>query len=116
MANDLDWIYGAHCATWKSSSSDKANSRHTNYVGHVQDLRAATGNYYIPAYNSIERGAYITDAQGNFIQDESFNWTARGSQANNEVETFSAQIDFAPLDWLEGKYVFTHDNSRYDSI
>ena len=114
--NDLDWIYGAHWATWQSSSSDKANSRHRNYGGHVQDLRAATGNYYIPYYNSIERGAYITDAQGNFIQDTSFNWTARGSKATKSVDTFSAEISASPFDWLDAKYVFTHDNSRYDSI
>ena len=114
--NDLDWIYGAHFDTWKASSSDKSNSRHRNYGGHVQDLRAAANDYSIPTYASIERGAYITDAQGNWIQDESFNWTARGSQAHNEVKTFSAEVAASPFDWLDAKYVFTHDNARYDSI
>ncbi len=114
--NDLDWIYGAHFDGWKAAHSDKSSSRHRSYGGYVQDLRAASGNYYIPYYNSIERGAYYTDRSGNFIQDESFNWTARGSQAHNEVKTFSAEIAANPFDWLDVKYVFTHDNARYDSI
>jgi len=114
MKNDLDWIY-SDFAGWKAAASDKSNSRHKNYGGYIQDKRAAANDYSIPLYDSIERGAYYTDASGNFIQDESFNWTARGSIATNEVETFSAQVDFAPFEWLEGKYVFTHDNSRYES-
>jgi outer membrane receptor protein involved in Fe transport len=116
MYNDLDWIYGAHFDGWKAAHGTPGSSRYTNYGGYVQDLRAASGNYYIPYYNSIERGAYITDAAGNWIQDESFNWTARGALSHNEVETFSAQVDFAPFEWMTGKYVFTHDNSIFNAI
>jgi outer membrane receptor protein involved in Fe transport len=33
----------------------------------------------LPAYTSVERGAYYTNAAGTFIQDEAFNYTARGA-------------------------------------
>ena len=113
--NDLDWIY-SDFAGWNAAHGTPGSSRATSYEGYIQDKRASTGDYSIPYYTSISRGAYITDASGNRIQDESFNWTARGAQSNNEVETFSAQVDFAPFEWLEGRYLFTKDNSRYDAI
>jgi len=119
--NDYDWIY-SDFAGWKAAAAGKpkvANSVNTPnyaYTTYINALRASTGDYAMPAYTSVERGAYYTDASGNFIHDEGFNYTSRGARTMNDVNVFTTTIDFAPFDWLEGRYVFQHDNSRFNSI
>jgi len=115
LENNFDWIY-SDFAGWKAVAGDKSHPWHRNYGAYINDKRATTGDYSIPTYNSVERGAYYTDASGNFIHDESFGWKSRGSQDSKRVEVFSAQVDFAPFEWMEGKYVFTHEDAMYDSI
>ena len=128
--NDYDWIY-SDFAGWKAaaaaSSGKVANSINPYYAGqqgtpslaygtYINSLRAASGDYSMPAYTKIERGAYYTDASGNFIHDEAFNYTSRGARTMNDVKVFTTTVDFAPFEWLEGRYVFQNDNSRFDSI
>ena len=128
--NDYDWIF-SDFAGWKTaalaSSGKVANSVNPYYAGqqgtpslsyaaYINSLRVASGDYSKPAYTNVERGAYYTDANGNFIHDEAFNYTSRGARTMNEVKTFTTTVDFAPFEWLEGRYTFQHDNSRFDSI
>ncbi|MCF7687907.1 MAG: TonB-dependent receptor, partial [Cephaloticoccus sp.] len=113
--NDYDWIF-SDWAGWKAAHGTVGSSRYTNYAAYIADKRTSTGNLSMPAYTTIERGAYYTDASGNVIKDDGFNYTSRGAYTENEVETFSVQADFAPFEWLDGRYVYTNDNSRYDSV
>lgn len=120
--NDYDWIWSDFDG-WKAaataSSATVANSVNTpslSYAAYINNQRNATGDFAMPAYTKVERGAYYTNANGNFIHDEAFNYTSRGARTMNEVKAFTTTVDFAPFDWLEGRYVFQHDNSRFDSI
>ncbi|MCF7687012.1 MAG: TonB-dependent receptor plug domain-containing protein [Cephaloticoccus sp.] len=119
--NDYDWIW-SDFAGWKAAAVGKpkvANSVNTPnyaYATYINSLRASSGNYAMPAYTSVERGAYYTDATGNFIKDDSFNYTSRGARSMNDVNVFTTTVDFAPFDWLDGRYVYQHDNSRFNSI
>ncbi|MBS0631101.1 MAG: TonB-dependent receptor plug domain-containing protein [Verrucomicrobia bacterium] len=119
--NDYDWIW-SDFAGWKAAaagSAKVANSVNTPslaYATYINNKRIATGNYSLPAYTSVERGAYYTNASGNFIHDKAFNYTSRGARTNNEVAAFTATVDFSPVSWLDGRYVFQHDNSRFNNI
>lgn len=121
--NDYDWIY-SDFAGWKTAalanSGRVANSNgqtpSLSYAAYINSKRVASGDYTLPAYTSVERGAYYTDASGNFIHDEAFNYTSRGARTMNDVKVFTTTVDFSPFEWLEGRYVFQHDNSRFDSI
>jgi outer membrane receptor protein involved in Fe transport len=114
--NDLDWIYGKHFNAWSAGHSIRGSSRHTSYGNFVKDVRNATGDQSIPYYTSIARGAYITDASGKVILDESFNWSGRGAEVHNVVQTFSADLEFSPFEWVTGRYNFTHDIADYNAI
>lgn len=121
--NDYDWIW-SDFAGWKAAAAANpgrvANSGgqtpSLSYAAYINSRRTATGDYTMPAYTSVERGAYYTDASGKFIHDEAFNYTSRGARSMNEVKVFTTTVDFAPFDWLEGRYVLQRDNSRYNSI
>jgi len=115
LENNFDWIY-SDFAGWQAVAGDKSHPWHKNYGAYIRNKRETTGDYSIVYYDSVERGAYITDASGARIRDESFGWKSRGSYDNKVVEVFSAQVDFAPFDWLEGKYVFTHEDAMYNSV
>ncbi|MBK8857373.1 MAG: TonB-dependent receptor plug domain-containing protein, partial [Opitutaceae bacterium] len=78
--------------------------------------RTATGDLTLPAYTSLERGAYITDASGSFIHDEAFNYTARGAYHDNEDEVFTATVDMSPFEWLDARYVYTNDRAVSNSV
>jgi len=80
------------------------------------DLRAAANDYTLPNYTRIEKGAYYTDANGNRVHDEGFNYDARGAFNKDEVRTVDVTVEFSPFDWVDGRYVITKDNNRYDSI
>ncbi|MCP5529768.1 MAG: TonB-dependent receptor [Opitutaceae bacterium] len=121
--NDYEWIW-SDFAGWKTAAlanpgrvaNSGGQTPSLSYAAYINAQRAATGNYAMPAYTSVERGAYYTNASGNFIHDEAFNYTSRGARTMNDVQVFTTTVDFAPFDWLEGRYVFQKDNSRFNSI
>jgi outer membrane receptor protein involved in Fe transport len=78
------------------------------------DLRTGTGNYTTPNYTRIERGAYYLDANGNKIHDTGFNWDARGAFNNDAVRTVDVTFEVSPFEWVDGRYVITADNNRFD--
>jgi len=119
--NDYDWIY-SDFAGWKAAAvggAKVANSINTPslaYGTYINSKRTSSGNYSLPAYTKVERGAYYTDASGKFIHDEAFNYTSRGARTMNDVNVFTTTVDFAPFDWLDGRYVYQRDNSRFNNI
>jgi len=89
-----------------------------NLGQYMADYRNSIGDPTIPLYTSsvIQPYATITNKAGNRVVDKRFNFSNSGAYTHNEVETFQATVDFAPVDWLDVRYVFTRDNDRYDSI
>ncbi len=141
-ANDYDWIY-SDFAGWKNAaatgqygSSTAFNSTTVAanagnllganvvqatttpslaYATYINNKRNSTGDLSLPAYTSVQRGAYYTDASGAFIKDEGFNYTSRGSYMDNEVETFSVSADFSPFEWMDGRYAYQNDHAVNNS-
>lgn len=141
--NDYDWIYsdfdgwknaaltgayGSSTATLASTiAANAGNGLAANvvqttttptlaYSTYINNKRNATGDLTLPAYTSVKRGAYITDASGNRIHDEAFNYTSRGAYHDNENEVFTATIDLAPFDWVDVRYVYTNDRAVNNSV
>ena len=141
--NDYDWIY-SDFAGWKnaaatgqygSSTAKLANTIVANtgnglaanvvqstttptlaYATYINNKRISTGNLSLPAYTSVERGAYITNAAGQFIKDEAFNYTSRGANFKNTVRNISATIDMSPFEWLDVRYNYFKENSENYSV
>jgi len=119
--NDYEWIF-SDFAGWKAAAVGSAkvvnsvNTPSLAYATYINNKRTATGNFSLPAYTNVERGAYYTNAAGEFIHDEEFNYTSRGAESNNAVTTLTATVDVAPVSWADVRYVFQRDNSRFDSI
>jgi outer membrane receptor protein involved in Fe transport len=135
--NDYEWIY-SDFAGWKAaaaagpylSSTVAANAGNglaanvvqatttptLAYATYINNLRNSTGNLMLPAYTKIERGAYYTDAKGNWVHDEDWNYTARGASNHDVKNVFSATVDFVPTDWFSARYVYTRDNADQNSV
>jgi outer membrane receptor protein involved in Fe transport len=86
------------------------------YGTYIVNKRNSTGNLSLPSYTSVERGAYYTNKTGQFIQDEAFNYTARGAYNDDEDEVFVATVDMAPFEWLDARYVYTNDKAVNNSV
>lgn len=119
--NDYDWIW-SDFAGWKAAAVgspkvvNSVNTPSLTYATYINNKRIASGDYTLPAYTSVERGAYYTDRAGNVVHDEEFNYTSRGAKSENTVKTFTATVDAAPTKWLDARYVFQRDDSRFNSI
>jgi outer membrane receptor protein involved in Fe transport len=141
--NDYDWIW-SDFAGWKAASvsgqygvstatlantitANAGNTLTANvvqgtttptlaYATYIQAKRVATGNLSLPAYTSVERGAYITNASGQFVKDEAFNYSSRGADFTNTVKNFAVTADMAPFEWLDVRYNFSNENTRNYSI
>ncbi|MEO7599108.1 MAG: TonB-dependent receptor [Opitutus sp.] len=119
--NDYEWIF-SDFAGWKAAAVGSAkvvnsvNTPNLAYGTYINNRRIASGDFSLPAYTKVERGAYYTNAAGNFIHDENFNYTSRGALTNNAVTAVTATVDVAPVSWADVRYVFQRDNSRFNSI
>ncbi|MDB6095213.1 MAG: hypothetical protein JWM32_2775 [Verrucomicrobia bacterium] len=119
--SDYEWIF-SDFAGWKAAAvgspivANSVNTPSLAYATYINNKRIATNNYSLPAYTSVDRGAYYTNKSGQFIHDEGFNYTSRGARSTNVVDSFTTTVDFAPFEWLEGRYVYQRDDSRFDSI
>jgi len=142
-ANDYDWIY-SDFAGWQTAATTGAYGSSTAlynttitanagnglaanvvqattrptlaYSTYINNKRNSTGDLTLPAYTSVERGAFITTASGARIQDEGFNYTARGAYNDDEDEVFVATVDLAPFEWLDARYVYTNDKAVNNSV
>ena len=119
--NDYEWIF-SDFAGWKAAAAGSAkvvnsvNTPSLAYATYINNKRTATGNFSLPAYTSVERGADHTNAAGELIHDDEFHYTSRGAESNNAVTTLMVTVDVAPVSWADVRYVFQRDNSRFDSI
>lgn len=87
-----------------------------NSVGNwIADVRKARNDPSLPAYTTVSPYGYYTDKNGNRVEDRAFNFTNSGAQTMNEVKTFQATVDLSPFSWVDARYVFTKDNSRFDN-
>ena len=86
------------------------------YSTYINNVRNATGNLMLPAYTSVKRGAYYTDASGKWIYDKAFNYTSRGAKSKELDEIASVTLDASPFEWLDFRYVFTRDHAVHDTI
>lgn len=82
----------------------------------IADVRKAAGNDYIPLWTSIDRGAYITDASGNLVQDEKFNYYGVGTFSKDFNSTFAMVTDFKATDWLDVRHSYSSIQARFDRI
>lgn len=129
--NDGGWIYpqgwfdaykspsAALMAAAGSASAAAYQTRIFNSVAnYIADYRNSIGDptavIYTPSV--VKPYAYITDKNGNRVEDKNFNYTNSGAYSKNDVNTFQATADFDPVSWLSGRYVFTRDNDRFDNI
>lgn len=135
--NDYEWIY-SDFAGWKAAAANgpflnttilanAGNGLAANvvqntttptlaYATYINNLRNSTGNLFLPAYTSVQRGAYWTNAAGEFIYDENFNYTSRGAQSHEQTTVATATVDLAPTDWFQARYVYTRDNADHNSV
>ena len=141
--NDFDWIF-SDFAGWKnaaatgqfgSSTATLANTIVANtgngltanvvqgtstptlaYGTYINNKRIATGNFSLPAYTSVERGAYITNAAGQFVRDEAFNYTSRGANFQNTIDNLSLTADISPFSWLDVRYNYFNEKSENYSV
>ena len=141
--NDYDWIWSdfagwqnaAATGAFGSSIATLANTIPANvgnglaapviqatttptlaYATYINNKRVATSDWGLPAYTSVERGAYITNAAGQRVKDEAFNYTSRGAQFNNKIRNISATVDVSPFEWLDVRYNYFKENSENYSI
>ena len=110
--NDYDWIYSdfegwrkaAAAGPFLSSviAASAGNGLAANvtqatttptlaYSTYINNIRNATGNLMLPAYTSVKRGAYYTDAGGKWIYDKAFNYTSRGAKSMELDEVVDAE-------------------------
>jgi outer membrane receptor protein involved in Fe transport len=141
--NDYDWIY-SDFAGWKeaattgrynSSTATLANTIIANagngltanviqntstptlaYATFINNKRIATNNWSLPAYTSVERGAYVTNAAGQWVKDEAFNYTSRGAHFRNTIDNLSVTVDLTPFSWLDVRYNFLNEKSENYSV
>ncbi len=141
--NDYDWIFSdfegwndaARTGRFNSSTATLANTIVANtgnglaanviqrtttptlaYASYINNKRIATGDWALPAYTSVQRGAYITDTAGRRYHDEAFNYTSRGANFDNQVENFSVTADMSPFSWLDVRYNYFKEKSKNYSI
>jgi len=141
--NDYDWIFSdfagwreaATTGRYNSSTATLANTivanagngltanvvQNTNtptlaYAQYIQNKRVATNNLSLPAYTSVTRGAYYTNAAGQWVHDQAFNYTTRGAQYRNTIDNLSLTVDLTPFNWLDVRYNFVNEKSENYSV
>jgi outer membrane receptor protein involved in Fe transport len=80
----------------------------------IKYKRNELGNQNYPLYTSVQRGAFYMDASGKRIQDEAFNFNNRGSFNQNMANIKEFTIESHPTDWMDFRYVYTHDKTHFD--
>ncbi|MBS0662862.1 MAG: TonB-dependent receptor [Verrucomicrobia bacterium] len=99
-----------------ASVVQSTNTPTVAYATYINNKRNATGNLSLPAYTSVKRGGYYTDKSGNFVYDEHFNGTSRGSWSDNEVKTATVSMEFAPFEWLSGRAAWVRDTDYFNNF
>jgi len=141
--NDYDWIFSdfagwqeaATTGRYNSSTATLANTIAANagnllaanvvqgtstptlaYATYINNKRIFNNDWSLPAYTSVQRGAYINTKDGRRIKDEAFNYTSRGARHDNLIENFSITADLSPFSWLDVRYNFFNEKSENYSV
>ncbi|MDB6127100.1 MAG: hypothetical protein JWM35_996, partial [Verrucomicrobia bacterium] len=86
------------------------------YTTYTNNKRiAAGGDINMPSITSVTRGGFYTDKSGNFVYDEHFNYTTRGSWSDNEVKVATTSLEFTPFEWLSGRAAWVRDVSNFNN-
>ena len=85
------------------------------YTTYTNNKRTVTGNLTMPSITNVVRGGYYTDKSGNFVYDEHFNYTSRGSYSDNEVKVATTSLEFSPFEWLSGRAAWVRDVSNFNN-
>ena len=82
------------------------------------DLETSLGGEQLPLYTAdgVKPGARYYDGSGQLIYDRDYHYAAGGSYSANSVVTFQAGVEWSPVEWFDGRYVFTQDRDRYDAV
>jgi len=105
--------------TYRDSSNNIIQSTTTPtvaYSTYIAAKRTALNDFTLPAYTSLQRGAFYTNKAGNLIHDEHFNWTSRGSYSDNEIKTMTAAMEFTPFEWLSGRFAWVRDVAQFTNL
>ncbi|MBL9203085.1 MAG: TonB-dependent receptor plug domain-containing protein [Opitutaceae bacterium] len=141
--NDFDWIFSdfsgwrnaAATGAFGSSTATLSNTIVANagngltanviqstttptlaYATYINNKRIATSDWSLPAYTSVKRGAFYTNAAGQFIHDEAFNYTSRGANFKNTIDNVSLTADMSPFSWLDVRYNYFNEKSENYSV
>lgn len=125
--NRYDWIYpdgwfqaytNPSAALISASGVANAAAYRTRIfaspANYIADVRKAAGDPSLPLYTRSIAGAYYTAADGSRIKDEGFNYTNRGSYVQNKADTTSFTVEVSPFEWMDARYVYTHENGIFD--
>lgn len=83
----------------------------------IADVRTAANDQYIPLWTQpLEHGAYITDAAGNRVHDEKYNYYGVGTFTGENAATFSVTTDFEATNWLSLRHAYTSANAKYERL
>ncbi|HRE83268.1 MAG TPA: hypothetical protein PLN52_19645, partial [Opitutaceae bacterium] len=113
-------------------TADAYRSRIFNNLGAwIQDVRRvnqglnglpsnfdSNNNFVPPAalYTTTHRGIEYNNLAGNRVSDEKFNNRGRGTETQQTDTTAALVVEASPLEWLDVRYSFTHNEADYKFI
>jgi len=78
--------------------------------------RIELNNPYWALYQTVSRGGYYNDLQGNRVHDEEFNFYGRGSFTKQKTDVIEVTADASPFPFLDARYVYTMENGQFESL
>jgi outer membrane receptor protein involved in Fe transport len=83
----------------------------------IGDVRTAANDPYIPLWTQpLQHGAWITDAAGNRVHDEKFNYYGQGTFSDDRNTTFSVVTDLKATNWLDIRHSYTTVQHHFDRV
>lgn len=86
------------------------------YGAWVGFKRIELGNPYWAQNQTVARGAYYNDINGNRVHDEEFNFYGRGSWTRQSEDVAEMTVDLSPVSFLDARYVFTYENAEFEGL
>jgi len=78
--------------------------------------RIELGNPHWAQYQTVSRGGYYNDINGNRVHDEEFNFYGRGSYTSQKADVAEVTVDMDPVSFMDARYVFTYENGQFESL
>jgi outer membrane receptor protein involved in Fe transport len=67
-------------------------------------------------FQTVSRGAYYNDINGNRVHDPEFNIYGRGSYTQQSADVAELTVDVSPVSFLDARYVFTYEDGQFESL